>query len=157
MNLGFHLCIDDWCFQKGTKEQYTKCEKASEDGKTCYKPTIRYGSTIGGTPTKQTNRNNDIFNWCKQLFPTSIKGIASYNTEKTNSGIGALFWCYSYDENNPHWCDVVDGHWKDNSLELYRAGYHGAPYNVMDSVTCEITPSSSGYNYTLLHPVSKMT
>ena len=77
MNVGFHLCIHDWCFQKGTKEQYTRCKKASEDGRTCYYPTIRYGSTIGGNPYK--HGNNNILNWCLQLFPTSIKGIATYN------------------------------------------------------------------------------
>ena len=41
MNVGFHLCIDDWCLQKGTNEQYTRCKEASEDGQTCYNPTIR--------------------------------------------------------------------------------------------------------------------
>ena len=30
MDVGFHLCIDDWCFQKGTKEQYTKCKRQAK-------------------------------------------------------------------------------------------------------------------------------
>ena len=60
MNLGFHLCIRDWCLQSGTKEQYTRCKAASEDGRTCYNPTIRYGSTIGGHPTNHIHLCNDI-------------------------------------------------------------------------------------------------
>ena len=33
MNLGFQRCVNDWCYQHGTNEQYTKCSKASEDGR----------------------------------------------------------------------------------------------------------------------------
>ena len=137
MNVGFHLCIHDWCFQKGTKEQYTRCKKASEDGRTCYYPTIRYGSTIGGNPYK--HGNNNILNWCLQLFPTSIKGIATYNNHNSwyskpnySTTAGALFWCNGYDENNYHWCDWQDGKWKDSTLD-----FQGSLY-LMDSVTCQI-------------------
>ena len=27
IKVGFHQCIDDWCFQMGTDQQYTKCER----------------------------------------------------------------------------------------------------------------------------------
>ena len=132
MNVGFHLCIHDWCFQKGTKEQYTRCKKASEDGRTCYYPTIRYGSTIGGNPSK--HGNNNILNWCLQLFPTSIKGIATYDPLLTFV-TGAVFWCSRYhktfDEKNAHWCDWKDGYWKDSALNSDRHKYH-----LMESVTC---------------------
>ena len=68
MNVNFHSCIHDWCYQKGTKGQYTRCTTVSNDGRTCYNPKIRYGSTIGGKPGEITQRN--IKEWCKQLFPT---------------------------------------------------------------------------------------
>ena len=45
----FHKCVNDWCIQHGTNEQYTKCQTVSLDGKTCYKPEIRYGTTASGS------------------------------------------------------------------------------------------------------------
>ena len=69
MNLGFQRCVNDWCYQHGTNEQYTKCKNASEDGRTCYNPIIRYGSTIGGHPT---NHGNGILTWCEQLCTTLV-------------------------------------------------------------------------------------
>ena len=77
MNVNFHSCIHDWCYQKGTKGQYTRCKTVSNDGRTCYNPEIRYGSTIGGIPG-QTDPGY-IKEWCKQLFPTSsiIRGSAT--------------------------------------------------------------------------------
>ena len=134
MNIGyFHLCTRDWCLQSGTKEQYTRCEEASEDGRTCYSPTIRYGSTIGGHPTKHTN--TIIREWCQQLFPTLHYGDFSvtYSDIKPKNYIGALFWCSKYDENNPHWCDWQDGNWKDSTLNPQP---FNKVYPVIDSVTC---------------------
>ena len=132
MKVGFRLCINDWCFHKGTKEQYTRCTKVSKDGRTCYNPTIRYGSTIGGHPVK--HKLNDIDDWCRQLFPTSIKGIATYDTKLTFV-TGAVFWCSRYhktfDEKNAHWCDWLDGYWKDSALNS-----NGYGYLLMESVTC---------------------
>ena len=82
MNVGFHLCIHDWCYQKGTKEQYTRCKEVSEDGRTCYNPTIKYGSTIGGYPAQNDPGQNDQLEWCQQLlFPTTI-GTATYSNTK---------------------------------------------------------------------------
>ena len=91
MNVDFHSCIHDWCFQKGMKEQYMRCKEASEDGRTCYNPTIRYGSTTGGRPAKHPY--NDIAGWCQQLFPTSIYGgTATYKLVKGNhKGWGDYF------------------------------------------------------------------
>ena len=77
MNVNFHSCIHDWCYQKGTKGQYTRCTTVSNDGRTCYNPKIRYGSTIGGKPGEMTQ--SYIKDWCKQLFQTSIiRGTATY-------------------------------------------------------------------------------
>ena len=132
MYVGFHLCIHDWCFQKGTQKQYTRCKEVSEDGQTCYNPTIRYGSTIGGYPTKYGT--NNILEWCKQLFPNSIHGIATYRNVKPKEYIGSLFWCSKWDESNPHWCDWVDGKWKDSNLYQYDV----MPSPLIYSVTCQL-------------------
>ena len=135
MNVDFNSCIHDWCLQKGPNQQYTRCKTVSKDGRTCYNPTIRYGSTIGGHPAK--HKLNDIDDWCRQLFPTSIKGIATYDTKLTFV-TGAVFWCSRYhktfDEKNAHWCDWLDGYWKDSALNS--PGHWR--YHLMESVTCLI-------------------
>ena len=139
MNVGFHSCIHDWCFQKGTKEQYTRCKEASEDGRTCYNPTIRYGSTIGGRPAKHPY--NDIAGWCQQLFPTSIYGgTATYKLVKGNhKGPGGLFWCSLYDETNPHWCHCGgDGKWKDSTLDARGVRFCATSNLLIDTVTCQV-------------------
>ena len=70
MNIGFHSCtLPNWCCQHGTNEQYTGCIRVSQDGRTCYSPTIRYGTTYGG---RSMNHPDDITSWCQQLFPTII-------------------------------------------------------------------------------------
>ena len=148
VNVNFHSCIHDWCFQKGTKEQYTRCKKASEDGRTCYYPTIRYGSTTGGRPAKHPK--NDIAGWCQQLFPTSIYGgTATYNI-KIERHMKSLFWCSLYDEISPHWCDFQDGTWKDSTLGYATGGSTGHGNVLMDSVTCleknsAVIHTSSGF------------
>ena len=140
MNLGFHLCIRDWCLQSCTKEQYTRCKAASEDGRTCYNPTIRYGSsTWDGHPAK--HKLNDIAGWCQQLFPTSLYGgTATYIKERYYKP--GLFWCSLYDEISPHWCDCQDGKWKDSTIDgtihLGSCGYYRGYGMLMDSVTCQI-------------------
>ena len=138
MKVGFRLCINDWCFQKGTKEQYTRCKKVSKDGRTCYNPTIRYGSTTGGSPAK--HQNNDIARWCQQLFPFSIwggGGTATYNI-KIERHMKSLFWCSLYDEISPHWCDFQDGKWKDSTLGYATGGSTGHGNLLMDTVTCQV-------------------
>ena len=102
-----------WCYQHGTNEQYTGCIRVSQDGRTCYSPTIRYGTTYGGRPM---NHPDDITSWCQQLFPTiSTSGTAIYQTQSELTTV-PLFWCSEYDEMNPHWCDSKDGYWKDSKL-----------------------------------------
>ena len=133
MYVGFQSCILDWCYQKGTREQYTRCKEVSEDGQTCYNPTIRYGSTIGGYPTKYV-RTNNILEWCQQLFPKSTHGTATYSNVKPKEYLGSLWWCSHWDESNPHWCDWSHGKWKDSNLHQYDV----MPGPVMDSVTCLI-------------------
>ena len=134
MNLGFQRCVNDWCYQHGTNQQYTKCKNASEDGRTCYNPTIRYGSTIGGYPAEHPK--NDILEWCRQLFPTSTgTAIYSRTVNNANTKINGLFWCTLYDETSPHWCDFQDGLWKDSILYQYPSS-HKATRPIMDSVTC---------------------
>merc|ERR1712184_187793 len=102
--------------QNGTSQQFTKCESASSDGKTCYNPEIRYGSTVGGHPVKHSN--NNILQWCQQLFPTSIYGDATFsNSSSSNVGKGVIFWSTSYDEDGYKWADWRDGYWKDSTID----------------------------------------
>ena len=137
----FHQCIKKWCYQKGTKQQYTKCKSVSKDGKTCYLPEIRYGSTVGGRPVKHPY--NNILQWCKQLFPTSTRGTATYsNSRKLNIGKGPVFWYNAGDENGYHWCGYAKWRWRDSTLREYslsdscnRATLSGC---IMTSVTCQI-------------------
>ena len=127
----FHQCIKKWCYQKGTKQQYTKCKSVSKDGKTCYLPEIRYGSTVGGRPV--AHPHNNILQWCKQLFPTSTRGTATYsNSRKLNTGKGPVFWYRGYDESGYHWCDTTDFRWKDSTLDGSLRGDFR-----MTSVTCQ--------------------
>ena len=83
MNVNFHACKNgNWCYQKGTKGQYTRCATVSNDGRTCYNPEIRYGSTIGGKPggTRDITGYEPTTEWCRQLFPTTkiLKGTVKY-------------------------------------------------------------------------------
>ena len=45
-----------------------------------------------------------------------------------------VFWCSEYDEINPHWCDPMDGYWKDSTLNMD----DGLQTFLMQSVTCQI-------------------
>ena len=45
-----------------------------------------------------------------------------------------VFWCSEYDEINPHWCDPMDGYWKDSKLNMD----DGFQTFLMQSVTCQI-------------------
>ena len=135
----FHLCLKKWCYQKGTKQQYTKCKSVSKDGNTCYQPEIRYGSTVGGYPGKHPSTDN-ILQWCKQLFPTSSHGTATYsNSRKLNIG-KPVFWQKGYDETGYKWADWNGGHWKDSTLDysLRSSCNAGNLYGCrMTSVTCQ--------------------
>ena len=131
--------MNDWCYQEGTSQQFTKCETASSDGKTCYNPEIRYGSTVGGHPGE--HENNNISQWCQQLFPTSTHGDATYSSSSSlNVGNGALFWDSGFDESGHKWCDNQDGYWKDATLDYSfsdscnETSLWGC---IMTSVTCQ--------------------
>ena len=151
MNLGFQRCVNDWCYQHGTNEQYTKCKNASEDGRTCYNPTVRYGTAIGGRPGYErgiTFNDASLKTWCHQLFPeyNILSGSASRGSRETYKGW--LLWCNYGDEQYPHWCNCCRSivkprndwmRWKDcqscldthNGLTPNGVGYVG-----MKSVTC---------------------
>ena len=136
----FHQCIKKWCYQKGTKQQYTKCKSVSKDGKTCYLPEIRYGSTVGGRPAK--NSTNNILQWCKQLFPTSTRGTATYSkSRKLNTVKGPPLWWYKgYDENGYKWAYWYgSGKWKDQTRNhsLKSSCQSNLTGCRMTSVTCQ--------------------
>ena len=150
---GFHKCVNDWCNQQGTNEQYTKCEKVSPDGKTCYNPEIRYGSTASGSrPIFYPGKYTNISQWCKQLFPTSSSGTATYATdEASNANIPRkLFWAAGFnpDEDGPVWScrcnarteDCCHDGWKDQT-KTSDFGNECDQYTkqdcVMASVTCQ--------------------
>lgn len=135
----FQNCVNDWCYQNGTSQQFTKCESASSDGKTCYNPEIRYGSTVGGHPVKHSN--NNILQWCQQLFPTSIYGDATFsNSSSSNVGKGVIFWSTSYDEDGYKWADWRDGYWKDSTIDESFSNSCSKKNHwscIMTSVTCQ--------------------
>ena len=136
----FQECVSDWCLQDNTTEQYTKCRSASEDGTICFNPEIRYGSTVGGRPTN-SNSDNNILQWCQQLFPTSTHGDATYSSSSSlNVGKGPLFWYTGYDESGYKWCDWTDGKWKDSTLDAtLTSSCNKRTLNgcIMTSVTCQ--------------------
>ena len=100
MNVDFNSCINNWCYQNGTRGQYTRCKSVSNNGWTCHYPEIRYGYTVGGKPggTFEFSRWGDwedgaggrlggkgrgeggILEWCRQLFPTTsiFRGTSTY-------------------------------------------------------------------------------
>ena len=141
--LYFRNCVNKWCLQAGTGGQYTKCNSASSDGKTCYNPQIRFGSTVGGRPVKSccysdVAHSETLLIWCKQMFPKAMKGTAVYSSDPSlNSGKGSVYWSYhNRDPWSPHcsprmWCDVRF----EKEINCERSNnLHGC---VMTSVTCE--------------------
>ena len=149
MNLGFQRCVNDWCYQHGTNEQYTKCKNASEDGRTCYNPTIRYGTAIGGRPRYPGPYDivrDAMTLWCRQLFPeyNMLTGYASYHA-KYEGYKGWLLWCDYGDEKNPHWCNPegVLMKWKDCQSCLGRQYPNGISSIGMKSVTCKYLKNST--------------
>ena len=75
MNVDFNSCINNWCYQNGTRGQYTRCKSVSNNGRTCHYPEIRYGYTVGGKPGATIDfiqgGRGGVTEWCKQLFPTT--------------------------------------------------------------------------------------
>ena len=146
----FLTCVNEWCRQAGTNDQYTKCGSASSDGKTCHNPEIRYGSAVGGRPVKvnhlsDAQRSAELLLWCKQIFPNSKKGTAVYSSDPSlNSVTGAVWWCNYGDEKNPHWCKWFHTEgilWKDAKNPFIHNLTCGGPKKphgcIMTSVTCE--------------------
>ena len=137
MYIGFNSCLNKWCHQSGTNQQYTKCGRVSEDGRTCYNPSIKYGYNTGGYVYNNQN-NNAYKQWCQQLFPTSniISSSVTFSQTKPYDYVGALYWCKGFDENSWHWCDMYDGYWYNYNQAL-------GPYNwyrglqVVASLTCQ--------------------
>ena len=142
----FHKCVNDWCIQHGTNEQYIKFKTVSPDGKTCYKPEIRYGTTASGSRPVFYPGYTNIPQWCKQLFPTSMLGTATYATDEvSNANIPRkLFWGSGYNRNEkgPVWSlrssksGVRD--WKDTNKTTDGAKCQPSSKQdcVMSSVTC---------------------
>ena len=95
MNVDFNSCINNWCYQNGTRGQYTRCKSVSNNGRTCHYPEIRYGYTVGGKPGFVPEYNvwkpwkslpiwkqgrGGATEWCRQLFPTTLitRGFTTY-------------------------------------------------------------------------------
>ena len=93
--------------------QITRCETCTYTATTltCNSPTISYGSTIDGIPTK--DQENDYDQWCREL---GFEGPASIGT-KMEFIYGKLVWCSGYDDPDHKWCDEWDGFWKDSTLD----------------------------------------
>ena len=131
--VGFNSCLNRWCHQSGTSQQYTKCGRVSEDGRTCYNPSIKYGYNTGGYP--YNHGSNNYKQWCQQLFPTSniISSSVTYSQTKPYDYVGALYWGSGYDESGPHWCAMYYGYWASWTGRT-RYTYQLLP--IVDSLTC---------------------
>ena len=94
--------------------------------------------------------------WCQQLFPTKntiISVSSSSSGFPPSSFFGAVYWCSSYDENGPHWCDWKDGYWKDSTLdwntvpkELPKTWKRWSENYLIDAYSCNTKSGSSALN-----------
>ena len=87
--MDFNSCINNWCHQKGTMGQYTRCKSVSNNGRTCHNPEIKSGSAIGGKPGGAVvNTGRVAFAgttiWCKQLFPATPKMFGTVQYKVTS-------------------------------------------------------------------------
>jgi len=118
--VGFEACVDEWCLQDGTDEQYTRCEEATDGGDTCINPLIKYGTTEGGIPIDDYDGYNE---WCKMIFHEERTGSVTQGKRDCSAPKGYVYWCegsegHETDEDGYKWCDVAgDGKWKDGSLD----------------------------------------
>ena len=98
----------------------------------------------------------DWLKWCQQLFPTkknaTINVAYTIGTQPASSFFGAVYWCSSYDENGPHWCDWKDGYWKDSTLdwntvpkELPKTGKRWSA-SLVEAFSCNTKPYISALN-----------
>ena len=117
----------DWVAQTGTNSQFTKCDSVTDNGYTCINPEIRYGTVTGGIPHDHSDNNYNT--WCTQLGFSSWSGTVNFGNRGTQNG--KLFWCSSYDETNPHWCDWSDGAWYNQTLN------NSCDSNAIINITCQ--------------------
>ena len=99
-------------------EQSTKCDGSLEgDVFVCQNPVISYGSVHGGIPT--VHGSNDYEKWCEEMGFSDMVGDVQTKQEQVCMPNGRLFWCSSYDNSNPHWCDWSDGYWLNEELDSH--------------------------------------
>ncbi|MBA3550217.1 MAG: DUF4215 domain-containing protein [Nannocystis sp.] len=120
-----------WCPQVGTKDQSTRCESVSNNGKTCNNPFIKYGFVENGVPA--SHPGNDFNQWCQQLGFGSFSGQVSYGNRPCLAPQGKLFGCAQYDENVWHWCDWQDGPWYNQQLDHHMCN----DGQEITSITCQ--------------------
>ena len=109
----------------------------------CFKPQIRYGSTVGGRPVVDDRYNlacqNDtltsqhLLSWCKSLFPGTLWPIwLTYHTNELGPGEGFVMT-----NGNGVWYDVKAGDWKDS--DAVKAGIVDVTdcQKRIDSVSCQ--------------------
>ena len=98
----------------------------------------------------------DWLKWCQQLFPTkknaTINVTYRSGVQPASRFFGAVYWCSSYDENGPHWCDWKDGYWKDSTLDLNTVPKRRPipPFNSQGFAVVEAFACSMFYNNTLI-------
>ena len=128
----FERCVENWCPQANTNQQFTRCESITNDGHTCINPEVRYGTVSGGIPGQLNGHQR----WCEQIFESAvgIRSDVAYGSRDCSSPKGRLFWCAGFDETGYKWCDWSDGYWKDQSL-----GTHSSCDMMVTSLTCDYT------------------
>jgi hypothetical protein len=119
-----------WQYQDNTMEQYTRCESVTDGGYTCVNPFIKYGDVEDGIPLQ--HGNNDYATWCQQLGFNGFDSVTLSASPDCSAPMGGLFWCSSYDETNPHWCDWQDGDWYNEALDWNNCGSN----NRVATLTC---------------------
>jgi len=99
--------------------------KAENNGRTCFFPTIRYGSTTGGVPMVigGAQQGFGYFDWwCVQL---GFGSQATVTWGQRYCAVGALAAGRDWDGVPAmHWTDYGAGKWKDGPLTWSCAGLH---------------------------------
>ena len=103
---------------------------------------------MGSRPIFYPGVYTNIPQWCKQLFPTSSSGTATYATDEvSNANIPRkLFWGSGFNpgEKVPTWslrASTTNGAWKDTISGISHSSVKCQPLSkqdcVMSSVTCQ--------------------
>ena len=130
--IGFEACVADWCWQAGTREQYTRCESASDDGTTCNNPVIRYGYVTEGVPTQHSG--NQLDTWCQQLGFAGNTDVTYGDRACEAPKYGRVFGSTGFDEDGVwHWADWRDGFWLNQELDN-----NACSSNQITSVSCTL-------------------